>query len=198
MAATDIRLIVLATVWHLEPATGYAVRKHLIEQGIEVWGGVSVASIYSALNTLTKHGRLEEIGDPTGIRANTKAYRTTESGRREFHALWQSAIETVDPAHPLAFHVAITLTAFVTKASYVSALRRRLNTLEHGVSVPAPPEVPAQTRNAARLWRQLASTEAEWVRQTIELTERPDDGLGFATTKPPPEPGHRDVSRSDS
>jgi DNA-binding PadR family transcriptional regulator len=184
MAATDIRLIVLATVWHLEPATGYAVRKHLLEQGIDAWGGVSVASVYSALNTLTRHGRLEEISDPTGIRANTKAYRTTESGRREFDVLWQSAIETVDRAHPLAFHVAITLTAFVTKHSYVSALRSRLETLEHGTSAP-PGNPPPQTRNAARLWKQLADTEAKWIRETIELAEQSHDGLGFATGEPP-------------
>jgi len=194
MAATDIRLIVLATVWNLEPVTGYAVRKNLIDQGIESWGGVSVASIYSALKTLTKHGHLEEVGDPTGIRENTKAYRLTESGRHEFHALWQSAIETIDPPRPLAFHVAITLTAFVTKDSYISALRHRLDTLDHNLSNDLPPETPAQTRNAARLWKQLASVEADWIRQTIELAERPDDGLGFAATQPPPRSGHDDAS----
>ena len=75
--ATDVRLIVLATVRHLEPATGYAIRKRLVEQGVEAWGGVSVASIYSVLRTLTKHGQLEELDDPTGVRRNTKAYRTT-------------------------------------------------------------------------------------------------------------------------
>jgi DNA-binding PadR family transcriptional regulator len=186
MAATDTRLIVLATVWQLEPATGYAVRKQLIDQGIDVWGGVSVASIYSVLRTLTKHGRLEEIDDPTGVRAKTKAYRVTESGRREFHALWQNAIETIEPAHPLAFHVAITLTAFVTRDTYVMALRRRLRALEHGIGSP-PEHVPAQIRNALRLWRQLAATESEWIRQTIERAQRPDSGLGFvpAQSSPP-------------
>lgn len=191
MASTDIRLIVLATVWDLEPMTGYAVRKHLVDQGVESWGGISVASIYSALKTLTKHGRLEEIGDPTGIRTNTKAYRITESGRREFHGLWQTAIETIEPAHPLAFHVAITLTAFVTKDNYISSLRRRLNTLEHRLSSDAPAEIPAQTRNAARLWKQLAEAEADWIRQTIELAERPDNGLSFATAESPIGPVRR-------
>ncbi len=180
MAATDIRLIVLATVWHLEPTTGYAVRKHLLEQGVDVWGGVSVASIYSALKTLTRHGRLEQIDDPTRTRKKTKAYRMTETGRREFHALWQHAVETVDPAHPLAFHVAITLTAFVTSDSYVSALQRRLEALERGTQT-APKDLPTQTRNAARLWRQLAVAEARWIRQTIDLAERPNNRLGFAT-----------------
>jgi DNA-binding PadR family transcriptional regulator len=192
MAATDTRLIVLATVWHLEPATGYAVRKHLIDQGIEVWGGVSVASIYSALGTLTKHGHLEELDDPTGIRANTKAYRTTESGRREFHELWRSAIETIEPAHPLAFHVAITLTAFVTKESYISALRRRLDTLRQSMGGAPPSEMPVQTRNAARLWGQLANTEIDWIRETIELAVSPDDGMGFATATPMPKLGCSD------
>ena len=84
---------------------------------VDVWGGVSVASIYSALSTMTKHGWLEQLGDHPGIRAKTRAHRTTEPGRREFHALWRGAIETVDPAHPLAFHVAITLTALVTRES---------------------------------------------------------------------------------
>jgi DNA-binding PadR family transcriptional regulator len=184
MAATDTRLIVLATVWHLEPATGYAVRKHLVDQGIEAWGGISVASIYSALRTLTKHGHLEEIGDPTGIRARTTAYRVTASGRREFHALWRSAIETVDPAHPLAFHVAITLTALVTKEAYVAALRQRLDTLEQRARTPLP-DAPAQTQNAARLWQRLADAEAQWARQTIERASRPGDGLGFATSRYP-------------
>lgn len=186
MATTDIRLIVLATVRHLEPATGYAVRKHLTDQGIDVWGGVSVASVYSALKTLTRHGHLEEIGDPTGIRANTRAYRITESGRREFDVLWQSAMETIDPAHPLAFHVAITLTAFVTKNSYILALRRRLDRLGRGPTAPPLHDLPPQTQNAARLWRELASTEADWIRRTIELAERPDDDLGFAIAEPPP------------
>ena len=97
MPATDVRLIVLATVRHLEPATGYAIRKRLVEQGVEAWGGVSVASIYSVLRTLTKHGQLEELDDPTGVRRNTKAYRTTEAGREEFLALARRALETVDP-----------------------------------------------------------------------------------------------------
>lgn len=194
MAATAIRLIVLATVWNLEPVTGYALRKNLIGQGIESWGGISVASIYSALKTLTKHGHLEEVADPTGIRENTKAYRLTDSGRHEFHALWQSAIETIDPPHPLAFHVAITLTAFVTKDSYISALGHRLDTLERNLGDDLPPEMPAQTRNAARLWKQLASVEADWIRQTIELAERSDNGLGFAATQPPPRSGHEDAS----
>lgn len=194
MAATDIRLIVLATVWNLEPVTGYALRKNLIDQGIESWGGVSVASIYSALKTLTKHGHLEEVADPTGIREHTKAYRLTDSGRHEFHALWQSGIETIDPPHPLAFHVAITLTAFVTNDSYISALRHRLTTLKRNLSNDLPPETPAQTRNAARLWKQLASVEADWIRQTIELAERSDNGLGFAATQPPPRSGHEDAS----
>ena len=179
MPAIDTRLIVLATVWHLEPATGYAIRKHLLAQGIDVWGGISVASIYSALGTLSKHGHLEQLSDPTGIRTNTTAYRTTESGRREFDALWRSAIETVDPAHPLAFHVAITLTAFVTKNSYVTALRRRLATLE-GRAPGTPRDAPPQTRNAARLWRGMANTEARWIRETIDLAEHPDHELGFA------------------
>lgn len=194
MAATDIRLIVLATVWNLEPVTGYALRKNLIDQGIESWGGVSVASIHAALKTLTKHGHLQEIGDPTGIRENTKAYRLSDSGRHEFRALWQGAIETIDPPHPLAFHVAITLTAFVTQDSYISALRHRLNTLEHNLSNDLPPDTPAQTRNAARLWKQLASVEADWIRQTIELAERSDNGLGFAATQPPPRSGHEHAS----
>jgi DNA-binding PadR family transcriptional regulator len=194
MAATDIRLIVLATVWNLEPVTGYAVRKNLIDQGIESWGGISVASIYSALKTLTKHRYLEEVGDPTGIRENTKAYHITEPGRQEFRALWRSAVETIKPAHPLAFHVAITLTAFVTKDNYISALGRRLSTLEHKLSNDLPSDTPAQTRNAARLWKQLASAEAEWIRQTIELAERSDNGLGFARAQPPPRSSRDDAS----
>jgi|GEM_PF-6608811 len=179
MAATDSRLIVLATVWHLEPATGYAVRKHLLDQGIEAWGGIGVASIYSALKTLAKHGQLEEIDDPTGVRAKTTAYRVTEAGRRELHALWRGAIETVDPAHPLAFHVAITLTALVSRDDYVAALRRRLDALEQRASAPAP-AAPAQVDNAARLWRLLADAETQWIRQTIERAQSPGDGLGFA------------------
>ena len=82
MPATDVRLIVLATVRHLEPATGYAIRKRLIEQGVEAWGGVSVASIYSVLRTLTKHGQLEELDDPTGVRRNTKALDRLVHARR--------------------------------------------------------------------------------------------------------------------
>src|SRR5690349_13472401 len=138
MPATDVRLIVLATVRHLEPATGYAVRKHLVAQGVEAWGGVSVASIYSVLATMTRHGHLEQLDDPTGIRKQTKAYRTTEAGRREFHALFKQAVETVDPAHPLAFHVAITLTALVARRDFVDALTNRLATLERRRRAPAP------------------------------------------------------------
>src|SRR5690348_12951299 len=101
MAADAVRLMVLATVRHLEPATGYAVRKHLLDQGADAWGGVSVASIYSVLRTLTRHGHLTELDDPTGIRKATKAYRTTAPGRDALHALWRTAIETIDPARPL-------------------------------------------------------------------------------------------------
>ena len=156
----------LATVRHLEPATGYAIRKRLVEQGVEAWGGVSVASIYSVLRTLTKHGQLEELDDPTGVRRNTKAYRTTEAGREEFLALARRALETVDPAHPLAFHVAITLTALIPRGLYIEALSRRLATLEGNLHAQLP-ELEPEVRNAARLWRQLAEVEAGWVRETI-------------------------------
>ena len=125
MPASDVRLTVLATVMHLEPVTGYAVRKHLLEQGIQAWAGTSVASIYSVLRTLTRHGQLEELDDPTGVRQNTKAYRLTDAGHREFLALWNQAIARVDPGHPVGFHVAITLTALVTETQYIDALRRR-------------------------------------------------------------------------
>jgi DNA-binding PadR family transcriptional regulator len=186
MSATDVRLIVLATVTHLEPATGYAIRKHLVDQGVEAWGGVSVASIYSVLRTLTRHGHLEEIDDPTGIRINTKAYRITPSGRQELGALWKDAIETVDPAHPLAFNVAITLTALVSRDRYVAALGERLKTLEGRLQASLPEATPAQVRNAARLWKALAATEAEWIRATIEAASRADNDYGFA---PPDERG---------
>ncbi|MDA0168528.1 PadR family transcriptional regulator [Solirubrobacter taibaiensis] len=165
MPATDVRLIVLATVRHLEPATGYAIRKRLVEQGVEAWGGVSVASIYSVLKTLTKHGALEELEDPTGVRRNTKAYRTTEAGRREFEVLWRRALETVDPARPLAFHVALTLTALIPRDGYVDALRVRLATLDRNLGFS--PELEPEVRDAARLWRRLAEVEAGWIRETI-------------------------------
>lgn len=180
MAAIAVRLMVLATVKHLEPATGYAVRRHLLDQGADAWGGVSTASIYSVLRTLTRHGHLEELADPTGVRQRTKAYRTTAQGRRELRALWRSAIETVDPAHPLAFHVAITLTALVAREDYVAALRCRLERLEARAGAPAG-ELPPQTANAARLWASLAEAEARWLRETIALAEREDDELGFAS-----------------
>lgn len=179
MATLAARLMVLATVRHLEPATGYAVRKQLLDQGADAWGGVSTASIYSVLRTLTRHGHLEELDDPTGVRQNTKAYRTTAQGITEFDTLWRRAIETVEPAQPLAFHVAITLTAFVTRDDYVSALRHRLSRLELRAGPPAG-LLPPQIANAARLWSSLAEAEARWIRETIELAERDDTQLGFA------------------
>jgi DNA-binding PadR family transcriptional regulator len=179
MPATDVRLIVLATVRHLEPATGYAIRKHLVEQGVEAWGGVSVASIYSVLATLTRRGHLEQLPDPTGIRKQTKAYRTTEAGRREFEALFKQAVETVDPAHPLAFHVAITLSALVTRDAYVAALQHRLATLERRRPAPA---LPPQVENAARLWRRLADSEIHWIRETLARIERDDADFAFAAS----------------
>jgi DNA-binding PadR family transcriptional regulator len=170
MAADAIRLMVLATVQHLEPATGYAVRKHLLDQGADSWGGVSVASIYSVLRTLTRHGHLEELDDPTGVRERTKAFRTTRSGEKELQSLWRNAIETVDAARPLAFHVAITLTALVSHADYVDALRNRLATVERLATFPLP-EDPPQVANAARLWRELGAAEARWLAETIERAD---------------------------
>lgn len=166
MAADAIRLMVLATVQHLEPATGYAVRKHLLDQGADSWGGVSVASIYSVLKTLTRHGHLEEIDDPTGVRARTNAYCTTPSGQTELRTLWRSAIETVDAARPLAFHVAITLTELVSREDYVDALHSRLSTLERLAQHPLPAQ-PPPVANAARLWKALAAAERQWLRETI-------------------------------
>lgn len=164
--ADAVRLIVLATVRHLEPATGYAVRQHLLDQGADAWGGVSVASIYSVLRTLTRHGQLEALDDPTGVRKATKAYRLTASGREELQALWRSAIETVDAAHPLAFHVAITLTELVSRTDYEDALRARLAALDRLAQLPLPLE-PPQVANAARLWQGLAEVERRWLEETI-------------------------------
>lgn len=166
MATTDARLIVLATVQHLEPATGYAVRKHLVDQGVEQWAGVSVASIYSVLKTLTRHGHLEDLADPTGVRANTRAYRTTAQGRDELLALWRTAVETIDAAHPVAFHVAITLTGLIPADLYREGLTNRLAQYERLLAMPLPP-LPPEALNAARLWRALAETEATWLRETL-------------------------------
>jgi len=177
MSASHVRLVVLATVMHLEPATGYAVRKHLLDQGLEAWGGTSVASTYSVLRTLTRHGHLEELDDPTGTRRNTKAYRLTPAGRSEFLVLWDHAIATVDPARPVGFHVAATLTALVTKQRYVDGLRRRIAAFE--ASPALPPGAPPQVANAARLWMRLGDAELTWLRETVELVERSDPDFGF-------------------
>lgn len=61
-----------------------------------------------------------------------------------------------------------------------------------------PRDAPPQTRNAAQLWRQLASAEGKWIRHAIERTGHNHDDLGFAAAGPPPESGHKDVSRPDS
>ena len=103
------------------PATGYAIRKRLVEPGVEAWGGVGVASIYSVL---------------------------------------------VDPAHPLAFHVAITILALIPRELYIDARQKRLATLERNLTAELS-DLEPEVRNAARLWRQLAETEASWVRETI-------------------------------
>jgi DNA-binding PadR family transcriptional regulator len=170
VAATEARLMVLATVLHLQPATGYAVRKHLLAQGVEAWGEMSVASIYSVLRTLTRHGHLEEIADPTGVRASTRAFRITDQGRREFHALWLRSIEVIDPARPLAFHVAITLTALVPRRDYVAALGCRLQQLDQRLAA-APAGLEPATANAVELWRALAEAEAQWIRETLRLAD---------------------------
>lgn len=179
MAAADVRLIVLATVRDLEPATGYAVRKHLVDEGIEAWAGIGTASIYSVLRTLTRHAHLEELPDPTGVRRDTKAYRTTSSGRDELQRLWRQAVETISPAQPLAFHVAITLTALVTRDDYVDALRTRLAGLDNR-SAPPPQSLPAQVAHAARLWGDLAAAEIAWIRETIALAQAEPERMGFA------------------
>ncbi|MGI8412741.1 MAG: PadR family transcriptional regulator [Solirubrobacteraceae bacterium] len=179
MAATAARLIVLATVLDQEPVTGYAVRKTLLDRGIEAWGGMSVASIYSVLGTLTRHGLLEELPDPSGVRSNTRAYRTTEQGSRAFQTLWAQAARTIEPAQPLAFHVAITLTALVPRLEYIAALRDRLDQPEERLSAPSP-DLPLQVLYPLSLWRSLAEAEVDWLRQTIELAQVPGNPLGFA------------------
>jgi len=130
---------------------------------------MSVASIYSVLRTLTRHGQLEEVDDPTGVRRDTRAYRTTAAGREAFAALCRHALETVDPARPLAFHVAITLTALFPRDAFEAALKVRLGTLEARLAAPAF-ELPPEVERAADLWRRLAETEADWIRETLALT----------------------------
>lgn len=44
----------------------------------------------------------------------------------------------------------------------------------------APQQLPPQTANAARLWRDLADSEVRWIRETIEIVERDLSQLGFA------------------
>ncbi|MBO9533646.1 MAG: helix-turn-helix transcriptional regulator [Solirubrobacteraceae bacterium] len=180
MAAGEARLIVMATALDLEPATGYAVRKHLLEQGAGEWGGLSVASIYSVLRTLAGHGWLEELADPTGVRKDTRAYRSTDAGRDAFQELWRASVETIDSSRPLAFHVAITLTALVTEQRYVAALSTRLAQLDERLGAPVPAGLPAQVENAMVLWRALAEREAAWIRATLDRVGRDAVAFGFA------------------
>jgi hypothetical protein len=132
------------------------------------------------LRTLTGRGWLEELPDPTGVRKDTRAYRATDTGRVEFETLWREAIETVDASHPLAFHVAITLTSLVTQTQYSASLAVRLSKLDERLALRAPADLPAQVDNALALWRDLAEREASWIRATLDRIEHEPATFAFA------------------
>ena len=177
MPASDVRLTVLATVMLLEPVTGYAVRKHLLEQGIQAWAGTRRLDLlrpgYAHAPRAARGARR-----PHGVRHKIKAYRLTDAGHREFLALWNQAIARVDPGHPVGFHVAITLTALVTDTQYIDALRRRVNALE--TTAHSEPDPPAQVAHAARLRARLRQAEIDWLHETIETVQCSDHGFDFA------------------
>jgi DNA-binding PadR family transcriptional regulator len=96
--SSTTRLLVLGVVKLFQPVHGYEVRRELLSWRAQEWASVQPGSIYNALKTLTRDGRLEIAStDQVGGRPERTAYRLTQAGAEEFRTLLREEWWTVRP-----------------------------------------------------------------------------------------------------
>lgn len=92
-----VRLLVLGVVRARGSAHGYAVRRELLDWRAETWTNVRPGSIHHALKQLTAEGKLRELGTEPGERGPGRTlYALTPAGEREFRALMDEALVSID------------------------------------------------------------------------------------------------------
>jgi DNA-binding PadR family transcriptional regulator len=174
----ETRLLLLGAVALFEPVNGYQIRRELISWQVEEWAHINPGSIYTGLTTLTRRGHLVRHDLTDGSR-EVAVYELTSSGRQELSALFEQALETVDVQAPLAFSVALGMLPLLERGEALRHLRRRLEALTDVVDsqaqqTSAPSTVPPHTVRMIELWRQLALTERDWLRELVRDVESGD------------------------
>lgn len=92
-----VRLLVLGVVRAKGSAHGYAVRRELLSWRAETWTNAKPGSIHHALKQLTAEGKLRELGTEPGSRGPGRTiYALTPAGEREFRALMDEALVSID------------------------------------------------------------------------------------------------------
>ncbi|MDQ4008478.1 MAG: PadR family transcriptional regulator [Actinomycetota bacterium] len=167
MAATDTRLLVLGAVCLFEPVNGYQVRRELLSWGVEDWAHINPGSIYTVLATLTRQGHLRRHDVPERARS-VAVYTVTDAGHTEFEVMLASALETVDVASPLPFHVALAMVPLVPREQYVGHLEVRRARLavrldEYRAVDGSEESVPPHALAVPELWASLVRAELDWV-----------------------------------
>lgn len=207
MAGSETRMLLLGAVAMFEPINGYQIRRELVSWEIDKWAHVNPGSIYNGLARLAEQGFLVRHDLVDGNRS-VAVYEATSRGRAELTQLMIRALETVDAYDRVAFHVAFGMLPLLGRDQVMVSLEARLQALEATVEeFPSPRDHapqwgPPHAFRGLMLWRDIAGTELEWLKQTLrdiragDLKFVPDEDWGWQP--PDDDPGwqmHTDRAR---
>lgn len=186
MAALETRLLLLGAVSLFEPVNGYQLRRELISWQVDSWANVAPGSIYNGLATLTRRGELIRSDVADGNRT-VAVYEVSAAGRGEFERLFETAMTTVTPTMPIAFHTAMSLLPLITREDARRLILSRLERLDelreqYAANDPDGAHVAPHVTQIIGHWAQLVRVEIEWLTRLV--FQIADGALDFAGEAP--------------
>ncbi|MBO0839327.1 MAG: PadR family transcriptional regulator [Sciscionella sp.] len=171
-----IRILVLGVVRSHGQTHGYQVRRDLVSWSADKWANIKPGSIYHALKQLTKEKLLEQVETEPGAGPERTIYRLTEDGETELIMLVSRGLSDVTRDYEL-FNAAFVFCPILPRAQVIGLLRARLAQLggqgAHARSMTADGGLPKpeHVNTLFLLWQRVGETQADWVRDVIEMLE---------------------------
>lgn len=157
-----IRLLVL---WLLaeQPLHGYRIKRSLDDAGLSFWFPVELASIYSVLRTLVKHGFAEaQDAEQEGARPERVRYAITRSGRAHYRELLERAwAELESPAERV--QLALAALPDLPQPQLAAALHARKQALVERLAHCAALQRSAPHPAMVERTRAIAQAELAWL-----------------------------------
>ncbi|MEY9875324.1 DNA-binding PadR family transcriptional regulator [Streptacidiphilus sp. MAP12-33] len=159
------------------PRHPYEMAQVLRQRGKQASIKINFGSLYTVVQNLEKHGFIEAAGtERDGRRPERTVYGITEAGRAELHD-WLSELLSVPVKEYPQFEAGLSLAGSLPPDEVEALLRKRLATLDDGVSVAAATleecraVLPDVFLVEAEYALAMQRAEAEWLRGLLRRME---------------------------